>query len=61
VEEIAVTARSTAVVPLLSPQAICGDILKIDDYSEFKKEYLASSACLKKELGDNMAKLENID
>lgn len=37
------------------------DILKIDDYSEFKREYLASSACLKKELGDNMAKLKNID
>lgn len=37
------------------------DILKIDDYGEFKKEYLASSACLKKELGDNMAKLMNID
>ncbi len=37
------------------------DLLKIDDYSEFKKEYLASSACLKMELGNNMAKLKNID
>jgi site-specific DNA recombinase len=37
------------------------DILKVDDYTEFKKEYLASSDCLKKELGDNMAKLRNID
>ncbi|SDP94731.1 hypothetical protein SAMN05428975_3984 [Mucilaginibacter sp. OK268] len=37
------------------------DILKFDDYSEFKKEFLATSACLKKELGDNIDKLNNID
>lgn len=37
------------------------DILKFDDYSEFKKEYLANSACLKKELGDNIDKLNSID
>ncbi|WEK18666.1 MAG: recombinase family protein [Candidatus Pedobacter colombiensis] len=37
------------------------DILKFDDYSEFKKEYLLNSACLKKELGDNIDKLKSID
>lgn len=37
------------------------DILKFDDYSELKKEFLVSSACLKKELGDNIDKLNNID
>lgn len=37
------------------------DILKFDDYREFKKEYLANSSCLKKELGDNIGKLNSID
>lgn len=37
------------------------DMLKFDDYREFKKECLANFACLKKELDDNMYKLKNID
>lgn len=38
-------------------------ILKIlfDDYTEFKKEFMANSACLKKELGENIDKLNSID
>lgn len=36
-------------------------VLKADDYNEFKKEYLASSACLKKELNDNFSKLKEIE
>lgn len=37
------------------------DMLKFDDYSEFKKEYLASCARLKIELGNNIEKLKGID
>ncbi|TDQ08865.1 recombinase family protein [Pedobacter metabolipauper] len=37
------------------------DEFKFDDYSEFKKEYLARSAILKKELSDTLDKLNNID
>jgi len=37
------------------------DILKFDDYSEFKKEYLANFKCLKKELKDNINKVVSID
>lgn len=37
------------------------DVLKFDDYNEFKKESLANSACLKKELNANLFKLNNID
>lgn len=37
------------------------DMLKFDDYSEFKSEYVACCARLKKELGDNIEKLNGID
>lgn len=37
------------------------DILKFDDYSEYKKEYLANSHCIKKELDENKDKLNSID
>jgi len=36
-------------------------MLKFDDYSEFKSEYVACCARLKKELGDNIEKLNGID
>ncbi|WP_443946018.1 recombinase family protein [Pedobacter sp. AW1-32] len=37
------------------------DMLKFDDYSEFKNEFLIRTSCIKKELGDNIDKLNNID
>jgi len=36
-------------------------VLKLDDYSEIKREYRVNSKCLKKELDDINEKLKNID
>src|SRR5690606_7274071 len=36
-------------------------VLKLDDYSELKREYRINSKCLKKELNDINEKLKNID
>ena len=37
------------------------DILKLDDYSELKREYQVNSKCLKRELRNINFKLEDID